>query len=499
MNQHPIVIVGAGPTGALLACELARRGTEVRLIEKAPAPATESRAGGVHSRTLELFQRLGIVDELLAAGNPIRALSFRSGTRRIGGVDFACLDGPYPFMLHLPQYETQRVLDRYLERLGVQVERGVELLQLSQDQDGVSLRTRQGSGEGAISASYVVGCDGAHSTVRHQLGMPFEGQGYENDWLGADVDVDWEYPDWEAQVFAGPRGVLACFPFGRGHWRVFAPMVADRSEEHAPPSLEEMRALVGERGPAHMHIDNPTWLGVFRASRRSAPHYRQGRVFLAGDAVHIHSPAAGQGMNTGLGDAANLGWKLALVADGRAPESLLDTYEPERAPVARQVIEATHRLVKIFGQTSPLKLRLRDCLLPRLMSNPLAQRKIAGRLSQHSVSYRGGPLAIPCRSEGPVHSGDRAPDVTGLQRNGEVTSLFALIRRPGHTVFVACDANAGADGLPALLQRLAAYEDALSVFSVDPADPLARRYGLKAGWACAIRPEIGRASCRERV
>jgi 2-polyprenyl-6-methoxyphenol hydroxylase-like FAD-dependent oxidoreductase len=505
MSSDPVVIVGAGPSGALLGIELARRGADVRIIEKAPAPSMESRAGGVQSRTLELFSRLGIVDELLSAGNRVRAFNYYSEFRRIMRLDFGHLDGPYPFMLQVPQYETQRVLDGCLERLGVPIERGVELVDLSDDHNGVKLTASRGdAGRQEVSASYVVGCDGAHSTVRHQLQMPFEGQPYEWDWLGADVEVDWGYPESEVQIFISTAGVLACLPFGGGRWRLLTPKVANGPDDHPRPDLDQIRALVERRGPASMMIDKPTWIGAFRASRRSAPHYRQGRVFLAGDAVHIHSPAAGQGMNTGLGDAANLGWKLGLVATGQAPESLLDTYEPERAPVAQGVIKLTHSIMQMFDSTTPWR-RLRDRALPLASRSRLVQRQLASRLSQQWVSYRGGPLA-PSRGSSlglapALQAGDRAPQVTGLRLSGEGTSLFDLISRPEHTVFVLDDDGGKSHGN--LMDELAHHEGVVTVFRVvnddageinrinvaDRRGEFGKRYGLRPGWVCAIRPD----------
>ncbi len=507
MSSDPVVVVGAGPTGALLGIELARRGADVRIFEKNPAPPTESRAGGVQSRTLELFARLGIVDELLSVGNVVTAFNYYSQFRRIMRLDFGSLDGPYPFMLQVPQYETQRVLDGCLERLGVPIERGVELVGLSPDPNGVKLTASRGdAGRQEVSASYLVGCDGAHSTVRHQLQMPFEGQPYDWDWLGADVEVDWEHPDSEVQIFISTTGVLACLPFGGGRWRLLSPKVANGSSEDRRPDLDHMRAIVELRGPASMKIDKPTWIGAFRASRRSAPHYRQGRVFLAGDAVHIHSPAAGQGMNTGLGDAANLGWKLGLVATGQAPESLLDTYEPERAPVAKGVIALTHGIMQVFDSTTPWR-GLGDRVLPLASGNRLVQRQLASRLSQQWVSYHGGPLApSKSRSFGPrgVRAGDRAPQVRDLVVNGERTTLFELISRPEHTVLLY-ESRSGESGE---LDR-----DAIAVFRLgscepgatgeapvgDPSGQLRRRYGLKPGEVCAIRPDgyvgyIGKAA-----
>ncbi|HEU5003268.1 MAG TPA: FAD-dependent oxidoreductase [Actinomycetota bacterium] len=482
MSREPVVVVGAGPTGLLLAAELARRGTQVRILERAGSPSQESRANGIHSRTLETLDRLGIARELVALGNPIAAFNIISGGRPILHVDFSRLDGPFPCALIVPQYQTQAVLERYLWSLGVGVERGVEVRRLRQGGDRVVLTTSAGD----VEASHVVGCDGAHSTVRHELGLPFEGQGYGQDWLGTDVQVDWEYPSTETHIFASPAGVLGCFPFGGGRWRVMVAQVANRPEERARPGLEEIRELVARRGPAGMRIGDPTWLGAFRASRRSAPRYRVGRVFLAGDAVHIHSPAAGQGMNTGLGDAANLGWKLALVAGGQACDALLDTYEQERAPVARQVIALTHSLVQVFGAKafrSPAGRRVRDQLLPRCTAEPHAASAIARRFSQQHVSYRGSRLAAGT-SRGPVRAGDRAPDVPGWSPAGGA-SFFDVFQHGGHTLLVAGDRLPG----PAISDLYPGLPEDSRAVVVPPGGPAAARYGLRAGWVCLVRPD----------
>jgi hypothetical protein len=333
--------------------------------------------------------------------------------------------------------------------------------------------------------------------------MPFEGSPYEWDWLGADVEVDWEYPDSEVQIFISTSGVLACLPFGGSRWRLLTPKVVNGSDDKPRPDLDQIRAHVERRGPASMKIDKPTWIGAFRASRRSAPHYRQGRVFLAGDAVHIHSPAAGQGMNTGLGDAANLGWKLGLVATGQAPESLLDTYEPERAPVAQGVIKLTHSIMQVFDSTTPWR-GLRDRVLPLASGSRLVQRQLASRLSQQWVSYRGGPLA-PSHPHSfgtsAVRAGDRAPQVTDLAVNGARSSLFELISRPEHTVLVY--EGRQTQGRPGVIGDLERFRETISVFRLDgchagatsettvgdPSGQLRKRYGLKPGGVCAIRPD----------
>ena len=214
-----------------------------------------------------------------------------------------------------------------------------------------------------ITAGYAVGCDGAHSRVRHELGLPFRGQPYPQDWLLADVRLDWARPDNEVHAFfrAGGRP-LVCFPMREHRWRLVVPFAGDRAP--GAPDLGEIQQLVDQRAPEPVAVSDPTWLASFNCHRRSTDTYRRGHVLLAGDAVHIHTPAGGQGMNTGITDAHNLGWKLALVADGRAPDRLLDTYGAEREPVAGQVLALTHALVRVGTMTHPVKRALRDITVP---------------------------------------------------------------------------------------------------------------------------------------
>ena len=496
MNRAPVLVVGAGPTGAVMAAELARHDAEVRVIERTVTRATESRAPGVHARSLEVLDQLGLADELVALGHRVRGFSFYARGRRILHLRFSHLESRFPFMLMVPQFHTQLVLDRHLERLGVDVERGVELVGLAQEGDGMRATVRHGADrEETIWAPYVVGCDGAHSAVRHHLGLSFDGHGTDQDWLLADVEVDWPLGEDEVRVFTGPRGVLACLSFGDGRWRVMTPNVTDRPTERAAPDFDEMCQLVAERGPAGMTIAKPTWLACFRTHQRMTPHYRKGPVFLAGDAAHIHNPAAGQGMNTGLQDAHNLGWKLALAWQGQAATQLLDSYEAERTPVGAGVLQLTHQLVRIFNLPSPAGRALRNVMLPLLSRPAVAQRRATRRLGQTSVNYRTSPLAPPVGSRplggSRLRPGDRITDVDGLRVNGEATSLFRLIQHPGHTLLIF---GAGDHPRPRHTRTVVAVADASSTPStagvvVDPDGELRRRLDAKSGSIILLRPD----------
>jgi hypothetical protein len=295
--------------------------------------------------------------------------------------------------------------------------------------------------EHEITASFLVGCDGAHSRVRHLLDVPFVGQPYPWDWLLADAQLDWDGRADHVHLFAQPDGLpLACVPITRRLWRLSIPTPGDRGG--TSPTLEEIQALVEARGPGGMRVSDPETLTSFRCQLRSTSVYRRGRVLLAGDAVHIHSPAGGQGMNTGMLDATNLGWKLARVVTRQAPDRLLDTYGLERGPVAEDVLDFTQSMVK-FGTTArSLERTLRDARLSAFRL-PAVQRRLAGRLSQVSVRYPDSPLNTSGHLRRVPRPGDRMPDLAITGTEGPSTLHAAL--RQGRHVLVVSDRAGEAD------------------------------------------------------
>jgi 2-polyprenyl-6-methoxyphenol hydroxylase-like FAD-dependent oxidoreductase len=419
-----VLVAGAGPTGLLLAGQLAHAGVPVRIVDRQPARCAESRALAVHARTLEMLDRLGLADEFVARGRRVRAFSMWDGRRRLARIDFGRLDSAFPFLLDIPQQETEAILAGYLARAGVGVERSTELVGLVPGADSVTVTLRCPV-ESSFPVRYVVGCDGAHSTVRRQAGLSFDGHGYPQDWLLADVALDWDRPADEVHIVFNPAGrATVCMPQPGDRWRVILYFAGTRS---GPPALEEVADLVAERVPGPVTVSDPTWLAAFRTHRRSASAYRAGRVFLAGDAVHIHSPAGGQGMNTGLLDADNLAWKLAAVVTGRAGARLLDTYQAERAPVAAQVLGLSHRLVRLSSLSAPWQRALRALAVPTVTALPAVRVRAARRISQVYVGYRGSSR---------LRAGDRAPDADGLTRRGEPVRLHQLLRGGRHTLLL---------------------------------------------------------------
>ncbi|HEY2368139.1 MAG TPA: FAD-dependent monooxygenase, partial [Polyangiaceae bacterium] len=337
-NDADVLIVGAGPTGLMLACELHRAGVSFRILEKTKEPSTRSRALVVHAKTLELFQKLGIDQDLVICGTKnVSAHAFVNGQHaadfEIG--DTGIEDTPYPFMLFVSQAETERVLETFLSEAKVMVERGVEAVEVDPTFGEVKLSTGE-----SVRPRFVVGCDGAHSVVRHAGKFSFDGEPYPQDFLLADVHL--KTPIDGLHLFFDDRGIFVVLPLTNGvyriissrvdrHWR--SPSAIDAPDTTADPTLPEVQALADTFSSKPIVLTDPVWLARFRLHHRQADRYRRGPLLLAGDAAHIHSPAGGQGMNTGIQDAANLAWKLAMVCRNDAPETLLDSYDEERHPV----------------------------------------------------------------------------------------------------------------------------------------------------------------------
>src|SRR6266568_3968348 len=406
-----VLVIGAGPTGLTLAAQLLARGIHARVIDKAEGPSPQSRAVGIHARTMELLDTMGLADAFVDQGHRVRRLRMYASQRNLLDLDLARSGSRYGFTLHLPQSQTEALLRARVQELGGTIEERVELVRLAERGDAVDATLREVTGrEIEVSAGYVVGCDGAHSRVRHEIGLPFDGQPYPQDWLLADVALDGAGSDDAVHLFFRPNGLpLVCIPMCGQRWRLVMANAGDRGGQ--PPTFEEVQELVAERAPRPMEVSDPGWLSSFRCHLRSTTSYRRGRVMLAGDAAHIHSPAGGQGMNTGMMDAHNLAWKLALVVGGRAPDALLDTYGQERVPAASSVLGFTDKLTGLLTMRSRAKRAVRDTVIPVVSRVPAIQRGAARKLSQLSVAYPRSPLVQPDGHGRGPKPGDRFPDV----------------------------------------------------------------------------------------
>lgn len=443
-----VLIIGAGPTGLTMACELLRRGIRCRILDKEANHGLTSRAMGVQARTLEVFDRMGIIDSVLAAGVKRDGVNIYKDGKTLLRMDFHFLKGddsiPYPYGITLPQSTTEDLLVAQLHCLGGTVERLQELVDLQQDIQGVvaTIRdVRTGSNE-QIRTSWLIGCDGSHSRVRQLTGLPFEGNTYSEEYLLADVDLDWTRSNQEVYTWIHSDGQFAAMALPQNRWRLFANFYVGGGQEAPAASQELFQRLMRERaGDYTTTIGQTYWLSNFRIHRRMVSNYRQQRIFLAGDAAHVHSPFGGQGLNTGIQDAFNLAWKLALVIEGKAKDTLLDSYTEERLPIARQVLQGTHMNTGVFFGRHSLIRFLRDAVALPLLKRPFVQRKMLWAASELGVHYRQSSLSqtsdetlrtklMPKKLlQRALQAGDRAPDSRCLRLpDMQSTSLFQEFR-----------------------------------------------------------------------
>jgi 2-polyprenyl-6-methoxyphenol hydroxylase-like FAD-dependent oxidoreductase len=447
-GAHPdcqVLVVGAGPTGLVLAAELLARGIRTRIIDQGDGVALQPRAIGIHARSLEILDTMGLAERFIEHAHVVHYLRFYSKARCLASLEFPRCGSRFGFVLDLPQDETERLLRARIAELGGVVEQATELTGLTQGQHTVTVTTRstrdnkdnKDNNTQTITADYVVGCDGAHSVVRRELGLTFHGHPYPQDWLLADVLMDWDLREDSLHAFFRPDGLPVIFFPMQGHrWRLTLPFAGDRGDRgRQAPTLQEIQELTNQRAPRSVAVSDPTWLANFRCHRRSANAYRRGRVLLAGDAVHIHSPAGGQGLNAGITDAHNLGWKLALVAAGVAPDTLLDTYGTERRPVADQILTLTHALVHYGTISHPVKRRVRDVVVPALGRRPAIQQRAARRISQVYVTYPPSQLARPDAFRNKPGVGQRVPDVR-ISGSRRATTLHGVLRGGRHVLVV---------------------------------------------------------------
>ncbi|MCW2859851.1 MAG: monooxygenase FAD-binding protein [Actinoallomurus sp.] len=414
-----VLVVGAGPTGLLLAGDLAAAGVSCVVLERRDTESNLTRAFGVHARTLELLDARGVAEELIRTGLRVS---------RLGpfGIRFSGLPSRFPYLLITPQYETERVLERRALALGARIVRGTELLGLRQDSEAVELTVRDTRGaERTLRARYAVGADGAHSTVRRALGLPFPGQAAVRSVMICDLRLLRPPPDTVTARATGD-GFVFVVPFGDGWHRVIVWNRANQLPDTAPVDFAEVREITERILGTDLGMHDPRWISRFHSDERQVPRYRDGRVFLAGDAAHVHSPAGGMGMNTGLQDAANLGWKLAAAIQGWAPPGLLDTYHDERHPVGQRVLRTSGAILR-GAKIRPRGLRLiRDTVLQVATRVPAITRRMAGAVSMIDLAYPAPAGAHPL-------TGRRAPDIPLAE--GAPSTLYRALQ-PGRFLLV---------------------------------------------------------------
>lgn len=414
MTNPLVLIVGAGPTGLVLGLWLTKLGVRVRIIDQTAEPGTTSRALAVQVRTLEYYRQLRIADPLIAGGVKIAGVNFWVRGAPAARLPFQWIgEGltPYPFILAFPQDAHERFLIDQLDASGVHVERRTELIRFEQHGSGVRAALKRPDGtEELCEATYLAGCDGASSTVREQLAIGFPGGTYEGLFYVADVEAAGAATDEELHVDLEDVDFVLVFPLkGKGRVRLVGSVREPPHGESRTLTFDDVRGRTLE----HLKLDivKVNWFSTYRVHHRVAHRFREGRAFLLGDAAHIHSPVGGQGMNTGIGDAVNLAWKLAAVLKGEAADSLLNTYEPERLPFARRLVATTDRVFTVATQRGRVagfvRTRIAPRLMPVLFRLPPYRRFLFRIVSQIGVKYRNSPLSAG--TAGAVRGGDRLP------------------------------------------------------------------------------------------
>jgi 2-polyprenyl-6-methoxyphenol hydroxylase-like FAD-dependent oxidoreductase len=414
MMHRDVLIIGAGPTGLVLALWLTKLGVKVRIIDKTAEPGTTSRALAVQARTLELYRQLDLTDAVAKCGHKVPAVNLWVKGEPVARLPFERIGSdltPYPFLHIFPQDQHERLLIERLQALEVSVERPTELLSFTDEGERVIARLRGPEGqEETWEASYIAGCDGARSTVRETIGTGFPGGTYRQLFYVADVEAAGRALDGELHADLDEADFLAVFPLtGKGRARLIGTVRDERADRADTLTFND----VSDRAINHLKVDvqKVNWFSTYHVHHRVTEHFRNGRAFLLGDAAHIHSPAGGQGMNTGIGDAINLAWKLAAVLADHAPDKLLDSYEAERIGFARRLVATTDRVfsfVTADGRIADIiRTRIAPVLLPAAMAFEAAREYLFRTVSQITLNYRGGPLSVG--AAGHVHGGDRLP------------------------------------------------------------------------------------------
>ena len=414
MTETDVLIVGAGPTGLVLALWLTKLGVKVRIIDKTAEPGTTSRALAVQARTLELYRQLDLTAAVLEKGHRVPAVNLWVKGEAAARLSFESVGSgltPYPFLHIFPQDQHERLLIERLEALGVAVERRTELTGFTNEENGITARLRGPDGqEHDCKASYIAGCDGARSIVRDIIGTGFPGGTYRQIFYVADVEAAGPALNGELHVDLDEADFLGVFPLaGQGRARLIGTVRDERADRADTLTFQD----ISDRAINHLKVQvrKVNWFSTYHVHHRVTQHFRKRHAFLLGDAAHIHSPAGGQGMNTGIGDAINLAWKLAAVVAGRAPDALLDSYEAERIGFARRLVATTDRafsFVTAEGRVADiLRTRVAPVVIPRVVAFKPVREFMFRTISQITLNYRGGPLSRG--TAGHVHGGDRLP------------------------------------------------------------------------------------------
>lgn len=485
-----VLIVGAGPTGLALACQLIRYGVDFVIIDKKETTTPHSKAIGVQARTLEIYEQIGLADKLIAEGAIAEKVRLFAGGKVRGEAEFKNIGAglsPYPYVLLVEQGKHESLLYEHIKSRSEDVTWQTELESFTQNEAGVTATLKNAGGKiETIDAKYLVGCDGAKSSVRHSLGLEFGGSTFERMFYVADVQIDWEFGHDALQIFLMKSSMLAFFPMvGEKRYRIVGTFPEEFDKDEGDVLYEEIEERIKLDTELALDITNVNWFSTYKVHTRHVAKFSVGRCFLAGDAAHVHSPAGAQGMNTGIQDGYNLAWKLALVLNGKASGELLNTYNEERLPNAVTLTKTTDRFFGLVASPEPLLVFTRLYIFPYvaqfMFSLDAVKRFVFPRISQISINYRDGSLS---RENGSfnVKAGDRMPwfEVDGA-------SIYDRLREPVFHLIVFFD---GKTEIPPLPDEVMQEWDGLidsTVISLYP--NIAEIFGVKRSFFVILRPD----------
>ncbi|MEO7971243.1 MAG: FAD-dependent monooxygenase [bacterium] len=505
-----VIIVGAGPTGLALACQLARYHVDFVIIDKSVGVTPYSKALGVHARTLEIYEQLGLAQKAVEQGTVAGKVRLLERGEVLGQVELSNIGkglSAYPFMLVLEQSRNEQLMYDWLKKHGHDVLWQTELEGFSQDDTTVSAQVKTNAEFQTIAGKYLVGCDGPHSQVRHALGLAFEGSTFERLFYVADVQIDWKFTHDALTICLAPHGVVAFFPMpGEKRWRIVGAFPEGHEKDQHDILYEEIEAQIKKEAQLELEITRVDWFSTYKVHTRHVDKFSAGRCFVAGDAAHIHTPAGGQGMNTGIQDAYNLAWKLALVLKHSAKPQILDTYNEERLPNAKRLTATTDRMFNLAAGKDWFVALIRTTIFPPLakyiLSIEAVRKKFFILISQIGISYRSGSLSMhetggSDDGEFEVKAGDRLPY---FEIDGK--SIYDRLREPKFHLLAFSNGDAASDtptvpGAPddALRQRktdlngVGGYAPLFDRHAIQLAPQLVEIFGTDRPFNVLLRPD----------
>lgn len=484
-----VIITGAGPTGLALACQLIRYGIDFVIVDKNETTTPHSKAIGVHARTLELYEQIGLANRLIERGAKAEKARMIVGGKVRGEANFADIGkgmSPYPFVLIVEQGRHEDLVYSFIKSNGRDVRWRTELQSLSQNESGVSAAIKGTDGKTEnIDAKFLVGCDGAKSLVRRTLGLTFEGTTFERVFYVADVEINWQFSNDALMIFLMKNNLLAFFPMiGENRWRIVGTFPEEFAKDEGDVLYEEIEEQIKRDAELDLDITNVNWFSTYKVHTRHVNKFSEGRCFLAGDAAHVHTPAGAQGMNTGIQDGYNLAWKLSMVLRGKAADKILDSYNEERLENAENLLKTTDRFFNLVASPEPVLSYLRMHVFPYIagvaFSIDAVKKFVFPRISQIGINYRHSSWSEHVGDSGfDIKAGDRMPYFTV---DGE--SIYDKLREPKFHLLAFSDGQNGQ-----LAQLGGEFEDIIDRHEISLSPRVAEIFGTEKSFNVLLRPD----------